>query len=68
VTASGETDAIVGGGIVAEVFVGLLQRDPTSYLNQGPHWRPTLPSRQPGDFKMVDFLTFAGVDPGHRGQ
>jgi hypothetical protein len=58
----------VGGGIVAEVFVGLLQLDRTSYLNQRPHWRPTLPSRQPGDFNMVDFLTFAGVDPGHRGQ
>jgi Animal haem peroxidase len=58
----------VGGRIVAEVFVGLLQLDRTSYLNQGPHWRPTLPSRQPGRFTMIDFLTFAGVDPAHRGQ
>jgi hypothetical protein len=58
----------VGGGIVAEVFVGLLQLDPASYVNQRPQWRPTLPSHQPGHFTMVDFLTFAGVDPGHRGQ
>ena len=31
-------------------------------------WRPTLPSRARGDFRMVDFLTFAGVDPKSRGQ
>ena len=58
----------VGGRIVAEVFLGLLQQDPTSYLAIEPNWRPTLPSRTPGDFRMVDLLTFAGVDPTSRGQ
>ena len=58
----------VGGRIVAEVFFGLLQQDPTSYLSVEPTWRPTLPSRTPGDFRMVDLLTFAGVDPVSRGQ
>jgi Animal haem peroxidase len=58
----------VGGRIVAEVIVGLLQCDPESYLSYDPRWRPTLPGRDAGDFRMVDFLTFAGVDPKSRGQ
>jgi len=57
----------VGGRIVAEVFVGLLQTDPGSYLATRPRWRPTLPSRT-GTFRVTDFLTFAGVDPQSRGQ
>ncbi len=55
----------VGGRIVAEVFIGLLQTDPGSYLSVRPRWRPTLPSRD-GTFRMTDFLTFAGVDPQSR--
>jgi hypothetical protein len=58
----------VGGRIVAEVFIGLLQLDPTSYLAVQPGWRPTLPGRSPGNFTMVDLLTFARVDPASRGQ
>lgn len=59
----------VGGRIVAEVFVGLLALDLGSYLSARPRWRPTLPTRSgavTGDFTMVDFLTFAGVDPDSR--
>lgn len=49
----------VGGRIVAEVFVGLIQGDPMSYLHQDPRWVPTLP---PGRaFAMTDLLKFAGV-------
>jgi hypothetical protein len=59
----------VGGRIVAEVVVGLLQLDPTSYLNVRPDWRPTLPSQAGrGQFQLVDLLAFAGVDPTSRGQ
>ncbi len=58
----------VGGRLVGEVIVGLLESDPASYLAYDRDWRPTLPSRQRGDFRMVDFLTFAGVDPKSRGQ
>ncbi len=59
----------VGGRIVAEVLVGLLEADPTSFLSVLPDWRPRLPARAGGgNFRMVDFLTFAGVDPASRGQ
>jgi hypothetical protein len=58
----------VGGRLVAEVIIGLLQSDPASYLSFDPRWRPSLPSRDRGDFRMTDFLTLAGVDPASRGQ
>jgi hypothetical protein len=54
----------VGGRIVGEVIIGLLQLDPQSYLADEPRWRPTLPQRNGrvnGNFRMVDFLSFAGV-------
>ena len=57
----------VGGRIVAEVLLGLLQTDPRSYLSAQPDWRPSLPSAD-RSFRMADFLTFAGVDPRSRGQ
>jgi hypothetical protein len=57
----------VGGRIVAEVLIGLLQSDPASYLVQKPKWTPTLTSAG-SSLRMKDFLTFAGVDPASRGQ
>jgi hypothetical protein len=57
----------VGGRIVAEVLIGLIQSDPRSYLVQKPNWTPTLASSR-STFRMKDFLTFAGVDPASRGQ
>ncbi len=49
----------VGGRIVAEVFIGLLEGDRVSYLQQDPDWTPTLGPDQ--DFRMADLLRFAGV-------
>jgi len=40
VTASGNRLGPVGGRIVAEVIVGLLDRDPTSVRSADPEWRP----------------------------
>lgn len=50
-----------GARIVAEVLVGLLKGDPTSFLRVAPAWKPELPSAQPGRFTMADLLRFAGV-------
>jgi len=60
----------MGARIVAEVFVGLLQLDPDSFFSMQPNWVPTLPTHDgtPESFRMIDFLTFAGVDPTSRGQ
>ena len=56
----------VGGRIVAETIIGLLQLDPSSYLNTG--FRPSLPSQAPGTFTITDLLRWAKVDPTSRGQ
>jgi hypothetical protein len=55
----GERLGYVGAVLVAEVIIGLLRSDPTSYLN-APNWAPTLPSEQPGTFFMTDLLQLAG--------
>lgn len=54
----GERLGAVGGRIVAEVFIGMLQGDPNSYLSRDPGWKPTL--GKAGSFTMADLLTFAG--------
>ena len=65
----GQTLGPVGGRIVGEVLLGLLQSDRASWLHGQPGWRPTLPSRLgTGEFDMVDLLTLARVDPRSRGQ
>ena len=52
----------VGGRIVAEVLVGLLEGDPSSYLSQEPGWRPTelrpKGEEHEGDFTMADLVEF----------
>jgi len=54
----------VGSRILAEVFVGLLQADKESFLNQQPAWKPILPAAQPGTFTMPDLLRFVNdLDP-----
>ena len=49
----------VGGRIVAEVLIGLLQGDRMSYLRAYPRWKPLYGSG--GNFTMVDLLKKAGV-------
>ncbi len=53
----------VGGRIVGEVFIGLLQADRDSYLSVSRNWKPTLPSAERGNFEITDLLRFAGVVP-----
>ncbi len=57
----GERLGPVGSRLVAEVFIGLVHGDKTSYLwKVGPNWKPTLPSKVPGTFTMTDLLQFVG--------
>ena len=61
---NGEQLGPVGGRIMAEVLVGLLQRDPNSYLYLDPSWKPTSPIAQTtGKFAFSDLLKFAGAAP-----
>ncbi len=49
----------VGGRIVAEVLLGLLAGDPSSYFNAADNWQPELPAAQIGQFSVADLLRFA---------
>lgn len=53
----------VGGRIVAEVLIGLLEGDNTSYLSQNPFWKPILPCyenyRKGKNFLLVDLINIA---------
>jgi hypothetical protein len=46
----------LGGRIVAEVLLGIIDRDPESYLAVDPAWQPTLPAAKPGAFSLTDLL------------
>jgi hypothetical protein len=47
----------VGGSIVAEVIIGLLRADDTSYLSESSGWQPTLPHED--EFALADLLLLA---------
>ena len=54
----------VGGRIVAEVLIGLLDGDPASYLSVDPNWEPTaneFGAGPHGEFGMENLLRHAGV-------
>jgi hypothetical protein len=56
VQGAGDRLGEVGGRIVAEVLIGIIQKDPESYLATDPAWKPTLPSHEQGTFKIRDLL------------
>ena len=45
---------------MAEVIIGLMEKDPSSFLRNDPAWKPSLPSATSGAFTMPDLLKFAG--------
>ena len=58
----GQQLGAVGARIVAEVFVGLMANDPTSYLRLGSAFRPMPPvAPTAGQFGMAELLRFAGA-------
>ena len=46
----------VGGRIVGEVLVAIVDADPESFRAVEPDWRPTLPSAEPGRYTLIDLL------------
>jgi len=59
---NGERLGPVGGRIMAETLVGLLQRDPNSYLYLNAAWKPAPPiAPSPGVFGFVDLLRYGGA-------
>ncbi len=46
----------VGGRIVGEVLVGIIDGDPESFRAVDPGWSPTLPGRRDGAFGLADIL------------
>jgi len=58
VQAQGKHLGQVGSRIIAEVFVGLLEGDSSSFLSRNRNWKPTLTSTD--NFTMVDLLKFVG--------
>jgi hypothetical protein len=57
--AAGECPGPVGGRLVGEVLVGIVDADGESWRPADPSWRPTLPGRQPGRFGLADLLAFS---------
>jgi hypothetical protein len=52
----GERLGPVGGRIVGEVLVGIIDADPESFRAVDPGWTPTLPARRAGAFGLADVL------------
>ena len=50
----------VGGRIVGEVFVGIIDGDPESFRSVDPGWSPTLPAQRAGAFGLADILAPGG--------
>jgi hypothetical protein len=51
----------VGGRIVGEVLVGVIDADPASLRSIDPGWTPALlPTRRAGAFGLADILVPAG--------
>jgi hypothetical protein len=58
----GEKLGPLGGRIVAEVLIGLLHGDPSSYLSMSPNWQPTqgeFGALEDGTYDMTDLIRFA---------
>jgi hypothetical protein len=52
----GDQLGLVGGRIVGEVLVGIIDADPESFRSVDPDWMPTLPARRAGSFGLADIL------------
>jgi hypothetical protein len=55
----GERLGPVGGRLVGEVLVGIVDADGESYRAVDPGWRPSLPAAQAGRFGLADLLDYS---------
>jgi hypothetical protein len=53
---AGEQLGPVGGRLVGEVIVGIVDSDPESFRSVDPDWQPSLPGRRAGSFGLADIL------------
>src|SRR6202521_2829126 len=56
---NGERLGEVGGRIVAETLIGIIDADPTSYRSADPSWQPGLPAARDGEFTLADAVRLA---------
>lgn len=61
VVAEGRRLGPTAGRMVAEVLLGMLEGDASSYLHASPPWSPELPAEHAGHFTMSDLIGFAGA-------
>ena len=61
VRADGDALGPVGGRIVAEVLIGIIDADAGSYRAVDPSWRPTLPAAEDGSLGLADLLVFSSA-------
>ena len=59
--ADGDALGPVGGRIVAEVLIGIIDADAGSYRAVDPSWRPTLPAAEDGSLGLADLLVFSSA-------
>ena len=55
---NGEQMGPVGGRIVGETLIGLMEFDSMSFIGANRQWKPTLPSAKECSFTMCDLLNF----------
>jgi hypothetical protein len=61
---NGDRLGAVGGRIVGEVLVGIVDADPESYRAADPAWRPTLPAADPAAYGIADLLRAPALAQG----
>jgi hypothetical protein len=59
VVGDGDRLGPVGGRIVGEVLVGILDADPESFRTVDSAWRPTLPAAEAGRYGLSDLLAIS---------
>jgi hypothetical protein len=60
----GEHLGPLGALIVGEVLTGLIETDPTSFVNAKPGWKPGVLGGTPGEFSMASLVRYAqGGEP-----